>query len=98
MENFTFRPNGTVARAQTGDSITRLLQRLLGSMRSRAGVLIVAILLGTAGLVTAWTWFGTTAVLPLLYILPCAVMMLLCMRGHGGAGNTPTSSNDSSGS
>jgi Protein of unknown function (DUF2933) len=98
MENFTLRPNGTVAGDQTRASVTRLLRRLLGSMRSRAGVLIVAIVLGTIGLVTAWTWFGTTAVLPLLYVLPCAVMMLLCMRGHDGAGNTPTSPNDSSGS
>ena len=98
MENSTLVPNGTAVRSQTRDGVTRLLRRLPGSLRSRNGVLIVAAVLGAVGLLTAWRWFGTTAVLPLLYILPCAAMMLLCMRGHGNAGNSPTNPSDSSGS
>ncbi len=98
MENSTLVPNGTVVRSQTPDGVTRLLRRLPGSLRSRNGVLIVAAVLGAIGLVTAWSWLGTTAVLPLLYVLPCMAMMLLCMRSNGGSGNTPTNPSDNSGS
>jgi hypothetical protein len=46
-----------------------------------AAVAILALLAG-------WVWLGTAAVLPLLYTLPCAAMMAMCMKGQGGAGNT----------
>ena len=45
-----------------------------------AGLLAVAALwLGSAML-------GFAAILPLLFLLPCAVMMAMCMRGHGKGG------------
>jgi hypothetical protein len=65
----------------------------LASLRSRKGLLLAAAV-GAIGLFTAWRWFGTAAVLPLLYVVPCLVMMLVCMRGHGGSGNTPANPND----
>jgi hypothetical protein len=55
--------------------------------------LLLAAALGVIGLFIAWQWFGAAAVFPLLYVLPCAAMMLMCMRGHGGSGNTSTNPN-----
>jgi hypothetical protein len=40
-------------------------------------------------LAAAWLWFGAEAVRPLLYVLPCAAMMAVCMKGHGTSGNAP---------
>jgi hypothetical protein len=54
--------------------------------------------LGIIAFFAGWRWFGTAAVLPLLYILPCVAMMAMCMRGRGGLGNAPTAPNDSTGS
>lgn len=98
MENFTLSQINALARPRARNSVAQLARRFLGSLRRRIGVLAVAVALGTAVLLTAWAWFGTAAVLPLLYTLPCAAMMLLCMRGHGGSGDTPTNPSDSNGS
>jgi len=57
-------------------------------LRNRRGLLFAAVVLGAIGLVTGWKWFGTAAVLLVLYTLPCAVMMLMCMRGHSKSDNT----------
>ena len=47
-----------------------------------AGLLaIAAVALGSIVL-------GFAAILPLLYILPCLVMMVMCMRGHGNGGTS----------
>lgn len=98
MANSTLPQINVLARPQARNGVAQLIRRLLGSLRGRIGVLTVAIALGTAVLLTAWAWFGTAAVLPLLYTLPCAAMMLLCMRGHGGSKETPTNRIDSNGS
>lgn len=58
-------------------------------LKGRTGLLLLAAAIGVVGLVAGGTWFGMAAVLPLLYILPCAAMMAMCMRGHGGSGNAP---------
>lgn len=97
MANSTLPQINALARSQARNCVAQLLRRLLGSLRGRIGVLIVAVALGTIGLLTVWTWFGTAAVLPLLYTLPCAAMMLLCMGGHGGPKDTPTNPSDSNG-
>lgn len=64
-------------------------------LKGRKGVLLVTAALGIIGLIAGWRWFGATAMLPLLYTLPCAAMMAMCMRGHGGSGNAPTKPNGS---
>jgi hypothetical protein len=55
-------------------------------LTGRKGLVLAAAVFGIIALVAGWTWFGTAAVLPLLYTLPCAAMMAMCMRGNGGAG------------
>jgi hypothetical protein len=35
------------------------------------------------GIWAVWMWLGTTVLFPLLYLLPCAAMMLMCMKAHG---------------
>ena len=57
-----------------------------GFLRGRGGLLMLAAALAAVGLLAGWTWLGTAAVLPLLYALPCAAMMAMCMKGHGGSG------------
>jgi hypothetical protein len=98
MENFTLSRTDTLGRAHVRAAVAQLVRNPLGSLRGRTGTLILAAALGMAGLFAAWAWFGTAAVLPLLYVLPCAAMMLLCMRGHGGSGEAPASPGDSTGS
>ena len=64
----------------------------LASVKNRKGLLL-ATALGAVGLFVAWQWFGTSAVLRLLYVVPCAAMTVICMRGHGESGNTPGAPN-----
>lgn len=56
-----------------------------GFLRGRSGLLMLAAGLAVIGLLAGWTWLGTAAVLPLLYALPCAAMMAMCMKGHRGS-------------
>jgi hypothetical protein len=65
-------------------------------LRGRTGLLLAVLALGATGVFAGWQLFGAATMLPLLYTLPCAAMMMMCMRGHGGPGNTPTNSNSSS--
>lgn len=48
--------------------------------------LVAAGLLAVAALALGSAVLGFAAILPLLYILPCAVMMAMCMKGHGKGG------------
>ncbi|WP_149536691.1 hypothetical protein [Siccirubricoccus phaeus] len=54
-------------------------------LRGRSGLLVLAAALAATGLLAGWAWLGAAAVLPLLYTLPCAAMMAMCMKGHGGS-------------
>ncbi|MCO6416174.1 hypothetical protein JYK14_08335 [Siccirubricoccus sp. KC 17139] len=54
-------------------------------LQGRSGLLMLAAVLAATGLLAGSTWLGTAAVLPLLYALPCAAMMAMCMKGHGGS-------------
>lgn len=41
-------------------------------------------LLGIAGIValgSGWYWLGFAAIAPVLYLLPCAVLMAMCAKG-----------------
>jgi hypothetical protein len=72
--------------------------RLFSPLRGRKALLLAAAALALIAVYAGWRWFGTVAMLPLLTILPCAAMMVMCMRGHGGSANTPTTPNNGSGS
>lgn len=70
----------------------------LAYLRDRKGLLFVMAALGIIAFFAGWRWFGAAAMLPLLYTLPCAAMMAMCMRGHGASGNTSIAPNNSAGS
>ena len=70
--------------ASPGSRVTALWDGIRPGLRDRRG-LISAGLIAAISLLAGWTWLGTTAVLPLLYALPCAAMMVMCMKGHGSS-------------
>ena len=88
---------GITADLSRSDSVRRRYGAL-AYLRGRWGLLLAAAAFGIIGILAGWTWLGSAAVLPLLYTLPCAAMMAVCMRGHGGSANTPTKSGSGTGS
>ena len=62
-------------------------------LRSRRR-LLMALTVSVMALAAAWLWFGVEAVRPLLYVLPCAAMMAVCMKGHG-TDTTPSNTSPS---
>src|SRR6267154_1473942 len=95
MENLNVSPAVSLIGPQLGDRDSRYRLGIPAYLRGREGVMLAMILVGAIGFFAGWQWFGSAAVLPLLYTLPCAVMMAMCMRGHGGTGNATTTSNGS---
>jgi hypothetical protein len=63
-------------------------------LRSRTRLLAV-LALSAIALAAAWLWLGAEAVRPLLYVLPCAAMMAVCMKGHGNSGAIPSNTDTS---
>lgn len=55
-------------------------------LRGRS-LLILTLILAAVAVTAGWAWFGT-AILPLLYVLPCAAMMAMCMNGHGSSNSS----------
>src|SRR5882757_817603 len=96
MENLNISRTAVLTGPRLGDRSPRYRLGIPTHLQGRRSLLILATLLGAGGVFAAWQWFGATAILPLLYTLPCAAMMMMCMRGHGGAGNTPVNSNGAS--
>lgn len=54
--------------------------------------LMAAVVLAAAGLALGSGFLAASALLPLVYVLPCLVMMGMCMKAHG-KGGTPNDSN-----
>ena len=55
-----------------------------GSSSGRATtkwLIIASVVLALGAAAFGSVWFGVAAVLPLLYVLPCLVMMGMCMKG-----------------
>ena len=67
---------------------TRLRTTAWRSLRGRRGLYTLAVVLAVAGLALGGARWGIAAILPLLYTLPCAAMMAMCMRGYGGSGQS----------
>jgi hypothetical protein len=70
------------SRATTPTTGAMAVGQLSLWLRSRTR-LLAALAVSALALAAAWLWFGAEAVRPLLYLLPCAVMMAVCMKGHG---------------
>src|SRR5262245_26829730 len=91
MNGFDLARSGALARVEAPDQSVRLRGLVTAWSGARAFVrgrpLLVFTPIVAVGLAAGWVWFGA-AILPLLYALPCAVMMVMCMKGHG-ASNTP---------
>ena len=95
MENSNVSRAVVLTGPQLGDRHSRYRLGIPTYLKGRRSLLIVAAVLGATGVFAGWQWFGAAAMLPLLYTLPCAAMMMMCMRGHGGTGNTPMNSSSS---
>ena len=54
--------------------------------------LVAAVALAAAGLALGSGLLAASALLPLLYVLPCLAMMGMCMKAHG-KGGAPNESN-----
>ena len=83
-------------RATIASSAVRTTARaqLSAWLRSRTR-LLAALSVSALALTAAWLWFGAEAVRPLLYLLPCAAMMTVCMKGHGTSDAAPSNTSTS---
>jgi hypothetical protein len=52
-------------------------------IRRRGLVVAVAMVAVATALAVGQHWVAVADLLPLLYVLPCAVMLFVCMKGHG---------------
>jgi hypothetical protein len=93
MENVNVSRAAVLTGPHLGDRASRYRLGTPAYLKGRGSLLIVAAMLGATGVLAGWQWFGAAAMLPLLYTLPCAAMMMMCMRGHGGMGNISVNSN-----
>jgi hypothetical protein len=96
MENLNVSRAVVLTGPHLGDRDSRYRLGIPAYLKGRGSLLFVAAVLGVSGVFVGWRWFGAAAMLPLLYTLPCAAMMMMCMRGHDGTGNTPMNSNTGS--
>jgi hypothetical protein len=87
------------ATTQSGGSLVRITGQGSSDWVSRGLVIAAAVttVAAVGALALGQRWFTVANLLPLLYALPCAAMMFMCMRGMnhgrqaGTAQNTPRS-------
>jgi hypothetical protein len=46
-------------------------------------LVLATALAGIIALASGWYWLGFAAIAPLLFLLPCAAIMAVCMKGMG---------------
>ena len=51
--------------------------------RGRRMLVLATAVAGIVALASGWYWLGFAAIVPLLFLLPCAAMMAFCMKGKG---------------
>jgi hypothetical protein len=90
METSSFLHSAAVTGTVSDDGAPQHRLRVTTTYLRRDRGLLLAAALATIGLLAGWRWLGAAALLPLLYVLPCAVVMVICMRGHRGSGHAPT--------
>jgi hypothetical protein len=62
-------------------------------VRRRGLVIAVAMVAAAAALALGQRWVAVADLVPLLYVLPCAAMMFVCMKGMSHGQQTDTSKN-----
>jgi len=76
----THEPTGTVPAVVTP---VRRRQAILDSLNGWGGVaMATAVVVAAIAIAIGQHWLTFASILPLLYVLPCAAMMLMCMRRH----------------
>ena len=63
-------------------------------VRPRKLIIGGAVVVGAAAFALSQQWLAAVDLVPLLYALPCAAMMLMCMRGMNGGHETNTAQAD----
>ena len=77
--------NGLLATpAVKGSSCHSTDRSVSGVFAKRRGVMIAIVAVAALGLALAQHWLTVAALTPLLFVLPCFLMMLMCMKQHGG--------------
>ena len=73
---------GQTAKAETSGSCSTAFGK------RRKWLLVLAVALAAGGLLLGSRWPGFTAILPFLYLLPCLLMLAMCMRkGNSSQGS-----------
>ena len=65
-----------------------------GWLRGRRAAVLAAGALAVAAFAFGSAWFGFAAVLPLLYLLPCAAMLYFCQKGMNNPADRPVKNHD----
>ena len=65
-----------------------------GWLRGRRAAVLAAVALAVAAFAFGSAWFGFAAILPLLYLLPCAAMLYFCQKGMNNPADKPLNNHD----
>ncbi|MBN9563495.1 MAG: DUF2933 domain-containing protein [Alphaproteobacteria bacterium] len=67
-----------------------------GWLAKRRGLIIAGLfIVAAAAFAVSQNWIAFATLLPLLFVLPCAAMMVMCMKGMGN-GQQPNANQDQS--
>src|SRR5438445_8518048 len=71
---------------------TQVTRGWLGGRR-RLVIVVAAVAAGAIALALGQHWLAAADLVPLLFLLPCATMMFMCLKGnHGQQTNSPPAS------